>query len=196
VLHDPEGLVTVTGGKLTTYRQMAADTVDVLAAADGRAGASPTARMPLGAAGTAEAGVARVRAVAARHGVDERTAGGLYHRHGDLAPTVLRFCLEHDGTAPIVPGLPYLAGEARWAVRHELARTVDDVLQRRMRVSLRHAAAGGAAVEQVADVVAQELGLDAAAREAQVESYLDAVAHERGPVPLDLGWRSRAARAS
>ncbi|MFP5308520.1 MAG: FAD-dependent oxidoreductase [Actinomycetes bacterium] len=196
VLHDPPGLVTVTGGKLTTYRQMAEDTVDLLAAADGRAGASPTARIPLGAGGRAEDGVVRVRELAARHGLDARAAGGLYHRHGDLAPTVLRFCLEHDGTAPLVPGLPWLAGEVRWAVRHELARTVDDVLQRRTRVSLRHAGAGGAAVERVADVVAEELGLDAAERAAQVEAYLDAVAHERGPVPLDLAWRGPAARAS
>ena len=196
VLHDPPGLLTVTGGKLTTYRQMAEDTVDVLAAADGRAGVSPTARIPLGASGRAEDGVVRVRELAARHGLDARAAGGLYHRHGDLAPTVLRFCLEHDGADPLVPGLPWLAGEVRWAVRHELARTVDDVLQRRMRVSLRHAGAGGAAVERVADVVAEELGLDTAERAAQVDAYLDAVAHERGPVPLDLAWRGPAARAS
>lgn len=86
---------------------------------------------------------------------------------------------EPDGLAPLVDGLPYVRGEVRWAVRHELARTVDDVLQRRTRVSLRDRAAGGHAIDVVAQVLDEELGID---RDAQVAAYLDAVDTERGPV--------------
>ena len=81
-------------------------------------------------------------------------------------------------------GLPYLRGEVRWAVRHELARTVEDVLARRTRVALRDAAAGGDAADHVAAVLGDELGLDAAVLAQQVSDYRAAVAHERGPVAL------------
>lgn len=190
---DPPGLVAVVGGKLTTYRQMAEDVVDRLVADDGgRLGPCVTTRLSLGAVGSAEDGLVRARAGMLGAGLDDRTTAGLYHRHGDLAPTVARFCADHDGLEPLVPGLPYLRGEVRWAVRHELARTVDDVLQRRLRVSLRDAAAGGAAIGFVADVVAEERGLGPEARAAQIDAYLEAVRHERGPVPLDTAWRGAA----
>jgi glycerol-3-phosphate dehydrogenase len=180
VVEDPAGLVTVTGGKLTTWRQMAQDVVDELAAGDGVRARCTTATTSLGATGTRRAGDARVRVLGARHGVDPIACSALYHRHGDRAPDVLAACLaEDDGTAQLVDGLPYLRGEVRWAVRHELARTVDDVLQRRTRVSLRHAAAGGDAIAFVADVLDEELGID---RDAQMAAYLAAVDAERGPL--------------
>ena len=180
VVEDPAGLVSVTGGKLTTWRQMAEDVVDDLVAADGGGASCRTVGHPLGAIGGRREGDERVRLVGARHGVDPITCSALYHRHGDRAPDVIAACLEEDdGLQPLVPGLPYVRGEVRWAVRHELARTVDDVLQRRTRVSLRHRAAGGDAIAFVAEVLDQELGID---RDAQVATYLDAVDTERGPV--------------
>lgn len=180
VVEDPAGLVSVTGGKLTTWRQMAEDVVDDLVDADGRSVTCTTAGHPLGAVGDRREGDARVRLVGARHGVDPVTCSALYHRHGDRAPDVLEACMaEPDGLAPLVDGLPYVRGEVRWAVRHELARTVDDVLQRRTRVSLRDRAAGGHAIDVVAQVLDEELGID---RDAQVAAYLDAVDTERGPV--------------
>ncbi len=180
VVEDPPGLVSVTGGKLTTWRQMAEDVVDELVAADGRAARCTTVGLPLGATGDRRAGDERVRVVGARHGVAPVTCSALYHRHGDRAVDVLAACRqEEDGLVPLVPGLPYLRGEVRWAVRHELARTVDDVLQRRTRVALRDRAAGGGAIEYVAAVLDDELGID---RTAQVTAYLAAVDRERGPV--------------
>lgn len=182
VVQDPQGLVSVTGGKLTTWRQMAQDVVDDLAAADGRRVRATTSRVQLGANGSRREGDARVRVAGARLGVDPVTCSALHHRHGDLATAVLAAChAEPDGLEPLVPGLPYVRGEVRWAVRHELARTVDDVLQRRTRVSLRHAAAGGgAAIRYVAAVLDEELGID---RDQQVADYLAAVDAERGPLP-------------
>ncbi|MBW3619781.1 MAG: glycerol-3-phosphate dehydrogenase/oxidase [Actinobacteria bacterium] len=189
ITEDPPGLVTITGGKLTTYRQMAEEAVDVVAAADARS--CVTTRIPLGARGTAEDGLARTREAARALDLDPTVAGSVYHRHGDRAPEVLTACAEGDGAEPLVAGLPYLRGEVRWAVRHELARTVADVLQRRTRVSLRDAAAGGAAIAWTADVLAEELGWDGASRTASIDAYLEAVRHERGPVALDTSWRDR-----
>ena len=181
VVEDPPGLVSVVGGKLTTWRQMAEDVVDGLVAGDGGSARCATVGVALGASGSRRAGDERVRLVGARHGVDPVACSALYHRHGDRAPDVLESCRqEPDGLAPLVPGLPYLRGEVRWAVRHELARTVDDVLQRRTRVALRDAAAGGEAIGWVARVLDDELGVDV---DQQVADYLTAVDTERGPVP-------------
>ncbi len=180
VVEDPAGLVSVTGGKLTTWRQMAQDVVDDLVAADGGGASCNTRSVSLGATGSRREGDERVRVVGARHGVAPVTCSALYHRHGDSAPDVLAHCLtEEDGLAPLVDGLPYVRGEVRWAVRHELACTVADVLERRTRVALRHAAAGGDAIAYVAGVLDEELGIDS---DAQVAAYLAAVDAERGPV--------------
>jgi glycerol-3-phosphate dehydrogenase len=192
VTEGPPGLVTIVGGKLTTYRRMAQDAVDLVIAADGDRRPCVTASLPLGAVGPAEAGLAHTIALVADRELDPALAGGLYHRHGDAAGAVLDLCLAHGEAEPLVPGLPYLQGEVRWAVRHELARTLDDVLQRRTRVSLRHAAAGGQAIGWAANVMAEELGWSPDEQARQVDDYLARVGHERGPVPLHTSWRDDA----
>lgn len=179
------GVLHVTGGKLTTWRAMAQDVVDRMVAADGRQARCTTTDLRLGSSGSRRDGAARVRVVAARHGVGPVAATALHHRHGDLAPLVIETAARQEhGLEPLVAGLPYLRGEVRWAVRHELARTVEDVLARRTRIALRDAAAGGDAVDHVTAVLGDELGLDAAALATQVADYRAAVAHERGPVAL------------
>lgn len=187
IMQDPPGLVSITGGKLTTYRQMAEDLVDRLADEDGNRNRCTTRRLPLGVRGPGRAAAGRVLAVAHDLGVDRTLALGVFHRHGDEAALVLADCVAEGDAEPLVEGLPYLRGEVRWAVRHELARTVDDVLSRRLRVSLRHRAAGGPAASYTADVLGRELGWSSARRRASVRRYLDAVAYERGPVPLPRG---------
>jgi glycerol-3-phosphate dehydrogenase len=184
IVEDPTGLVTITGGKLTTYRQMAQDAVDRVAAADGNRRPCVTGALPLGAVGSAAAGLGRAEAGARRFDLDPTVIGAAYHRHGDRALEVLAFCAEHGELAPLVPGLPYLRGEVRWAARHELARSLDDVLQRRLRVSLRDGAAGGPAIAWSADVLAGELGWDDDERTRQIDDYRARVTYERGPVPL------------
>jgi glycerol-3-phosphate dehydrogenase len=59
----------------------------------------------------------------------------LEHRHGSDAEALLALAREEELEAPLTPELPYLEAEVVWAARHELARTADDVLQRRMRLS-------------------------------------------------------------
>jgi glycerol-3-phosphate dehydrogenase len=75
----------------------------------------------------------------------------------------------------------------RWAARHELVGRLDDLLQRRLRVSTRHREAGGLpAIGWAADVLGDELGWDAARRDAEITRYLEAVRTERGSVPLPV----------
>lgn len=185
VLEGPPGLLSITGGKLTTFRAMAADVVDRLAAERGWRRRSATTDLRLGSAGPVAVDRARVRRAAAEAGVDPWFADGLHHRHGVRAVDVLALAREHDETGPLVAGLPYLEGEVRWAARHERAGRLDDVLSRRLRLSTRHRHAGGRAViTWAAEVVGDELGWDARRRDAEVAAYLEAVRTERGPVPL------------
>lgn len=159
----PGGVVTVTGGKLTTYRRMAADTVDEVVTRLGRGGPSRTKKLRLvGADGPAPA--------------DEHLAG----RYGGEAVEVLRL-IEADATLgdPLVPGLPYRRAEAVFAVRHEMATTLDDVLSRRTRARLLGRDATDAAAPGVARLIAPELGWSAEDVERQVATYRAGLAAER-----------------
>jgi glycerol-3-phosphate dehydrogenase len=162
------GVVTITGGKLTTYRHMAADTVDTIvsqlgASAEGRvAKRSTTKKLRLrGAEGFEEL---------ARSGDDRTTV--LAHRHGGDARVVLAM-IEADPTLgePLVPGTDYLRAEAVYAARYEMARTLTDVLARRTRALLQARDASVAVAADVAGLVAPELGWDAAEVERQVAAY-------------------------
>jgi glycerol-3-phosphate dehydrogenase len=113
-------VLTVVGGKLTTYRAMAEETVDAVVARLGTgAERSATSRLPLVGA-------------APRLALDRVTAPKrLVARYGTEAPVI-----EALGTAAVVAGRPETVGELRFAVRHEGARTVADLLDRRTRIGL------------------------------------------------------------
>jgi glycerol-3-phosphate dehydrogenase len=154
------GMITVTGGKLTTYRRMAQDTVDVVAKSLGSRAPSGarhcrTKRLALhGSSGLEEL---RRPGAAARFGVDEDVLTALVGRHGGETPAVLALASGRpDLLEPLVPGLPHLRAEAVWAVRHEMAMTVDDVLSRRTRSILRRALAAAEAAPAVAELLAPE----------------------------------------
>jgi glycerol-3-phosphate dehydrogenase len=124
-----DGLVTVTGGKLTTYRQMAEDAVDRAVALHGiAAGPCRTRDTPLlgAAAPRSLAQVAAPRRLVERYGVEALRVRALADAHPELA-------------APVAPGSDVLGAELAWAVRHEGARSVSDVLDRRTRLGLQPA---------------------------------------------------------
>jgi len=162
------GLVSVNGGKLTTYRRMAADTIDVVMLRLGRVGKSPTKKLRLLGAYDA----------APR---DEHLA----HRYGILAREILELERADPGlAAPLVPGLPYRRSEAIYAVRAEMATTLDDVLSRRTRARLLGRDQTAAAAEAVARLIAPELGWDAARVASEVASFRAALEHERTSAAL------------
>jgi glycerol-3-phosphate dehydrogenase len=128
VLEDPtSGAVTVVGGKLTTYRQMAQDAVDRIATRPGvSAGPSRTAALPL-------LGAPPSRAMQAPRAVPPR----LWRRFGVESLELMALAEDRpEWLAPIEPGLPALAIEALAAIEREGALSLDDVLDRRLRLGL------------------------------------------------------------
>lgn len=162
------GVITVTGGKLTTYRKMAEDTTDAVVKAIGQKANCRTKRLALlGATGPAPD--------------DEHLA----RRYGSLATNILTLAMtDPDLAEPLVPGLPYLRAEAIYAVREEMATTLDDVLSRRTRARLLARDASAAAAERVARLIGSELGWDEARITAEVEGYRASIEHERSSAGL------------
>ena len=162
------GVVTITGGKLTTYRAMAEDTIDqVDQLLDGQHRKCRTKHLTLiGAAGYQEppesAGTSTSTSTAVhlarRYGTEASAVQGLIGRDPALGE-------------PLVPGLPYVRAEAVFAVREEMARTLDDVLDRRTRARLLDREATSEAAESVARLIAPELGWDGDAVAQAVASY-------------------------
>lgn len=126
VLTSPDGVVSVVGGKLTTYRRMAEDAVN--AAVDARgltAGLSPTATLPL-------VGAAAPRTLGAL-----RAPRRLVRRYGTEAPAVHALAVRDSRLGePVVPGHPVTGAEVLWALRHEGALDEADLLDRRTRIGL------------------------------------------------------------
>jgi glycerol-3-phosphate dehydrogenase len=168
VLVSSSGLVTITGGKLTTYRKMAQDTVDVVLAQLGRPRRkSPTKKLLLRGA----SGMDAARAA----GASEHLVG----RHGGEAIALLDMIGAEPSLAePLVPTLPYLKAEALYAVRHEMAWTVTDVLSRRTRALLLARDASAGVAEDVAGLIAPELGWSAQQTAQQVTDYRALVQRE------------------
>ena len=167
----PSGVVTVTGGKLTTYRRMAADAVDAVGTIVGVTSSSRSKHLRLhGATG---AGIPPV-------GVEASVREHLSGRYGADAPAVARLVQADPAlAAPLVEGQPYLRAEAVYAVRDEMARTLDDVLSRRTRARIFARDASDAAAGSTAALLATELGWTDAERDAQVASYRASIAAER-----------------
>jgi glycerol-3-phosphate dehydrogenase len=163
----PAGVVGVTGGKLTTYREMAEDAVDtVLERLDRRARGRTKRLALLGAAGYEEPAVG----TPAHH---------LGSRYGTLAGEVEALVARDAALGdPLVPGLPYLRAEGVYAARHEMATTLLDVLTRRTRAHLFDRPATVAAAPAVADLIGAELGWDAPRTAAEVDAYRRLVATE------------------
>jgi glycerol-3-phosphate dehydrogenase len=174
------GLVTITGGKLTTWRRMAKTAVDRLVEREGREAPCRTHEIPLGQPVEAEA----LPAVA---GVNDASRAHLAGRYGHAAQFVLRLA----EAAPelgrrITPELPDILAEAAYAAGHEQARSVADVLLRRTRLGLLDArtltAPGAESPGLVARAMADELGWDDARVEREVDDW-HAVARAEGLVP-------------
>ena len=144
----PFGLFTITGGKLTTYRAMAEDLVDRVAAAlgnDGRGGAGPcrTRDLPLGLHGSPAAAVRLARDEVTRLGLPPRTAVRLVQRYGDDWREAVRLISEDRSLGePAVGTLPVLGVEVALARSREMALTDEDIFVRRTRLTTRDASLG------------------------------------------------------
>ena len=164
VIRSAGGVVTITGGKLTTYRRMAAAAVDEVvtsvlgSAAPTGAKATRTKHLRLRGADGHET----VVDVARSHGVSPTAARHLASRYGGEARAVMALIASDPSLGKaLVVGLPYLRAEAVFAARHEMACSVDDVLSRRTRARLYGRDDAADAAESVAELIAPELGWSA-----------------------------------
>ena len=140
VFTHPFGLITITGGKLTTYRAMAEDLVDRVAANLGGAGPCRTRAIPLGLHGSPAAAVRLARAEVARLALPPRAAARLVQRYGDDWREAARLISEDASLGePVVSTLPVLGVELALARRREMALTDEDVFVRRTRLTTRDA---------------------------------------------------------
>jgi glycerol-3-phosphate dehydrogenase len=170
------GLITITGGKLTTWRRMAKLAVDRVVERDGRLAPCRTHEIPLG--DPAEPG-----ALPRVDGVADDAYGALAARYGHAAERVLATAAERpELTEPIVDGLPDLLAEAPFSARHEQARSVADVLLRRTRVGLLAAPQlcnpDSRVPERVARALGHELGWDEARVAAEAQRFREEAAAE------------------
>jgi glycerol-3-phosphate dehydrogenase len=180
VVSPAPGLVLIAGGKLTTYRVMARDAVDL--AVRGWPGVAPshTERVPLiGADGFLTRTNQRV-ALSRRSGLEVGRIDHLLGRYGGLIDDLLALVASRPELGEPLPGTEdYLCAEVVYAVTHEGARHLDDVLARRTRISIETFDRGTLAVTAAADLMAAELGWDQARRDDEVDHYLRRVEAER-----------------
>jgi len=171
VSRGPGGVITITGGKLTTYRVMAADVVDEAERRLGRRPRrSPTAGSPLpgGNLRSVENEIATARAAVG----DDDVARRLVHAYGSTWQTVWgRATATPGGTSRVAADLPYVIGEMAYAVEQELACTLGDLLMRRTRLAYETADHGLTVAPAVAELVAPLLGWDADMRVRELNRF-------------------------
>jgi glycerol-3-phosphate dehydrogenase len=180
VVEDHTGMVTIVGGKLTTYRKMAQDVVDVLSRRDGLPVAHPTQKLPLsGAVGWTRA-QSSLRTRARTLGLAPDVIEHLAFNFGRNAETILDL-IEHDRDLGrrLEGDLPYLLAEVVYACQYEMAIRLDDVLARRMRLFLEARDLGTQVAPEVAQVMGKELGWSPARIHAEEEQYTALTQHER-----------------
>jgi glycerol-3-phosphate dehydrogenase len=165
------GVVSVSGGKLTTYRAMSAEVVDVVERELGNAGrASGTAKvaLPGGELDSLEQETER----ALRATGSSSRAEHLVHAYGSRWGSVWSLSTgDHSLAAPLVSGLPYTGAELAYAVDAELALTITDLLVRRTKVAFETRDHGRSAAPIAARIAGARLGWDDAARSAAIAAY-------------------------
>lgn len=155
LLVSASGLVTITGGKWTTYRKMGEDTVTTAARLAGL-----------------EEHVSRTAELHIHGWCETPGVSGDWSSFGTDAAGLERFCADMPTLRePLHPRLPYRSAEVVWGVRHEWARSVEDILSRRTRALLLDARAAMEAAPEVARLMADELGRDLVWQAEQVASF-------------------------
>ncbi len=174
------GLVSIAGGKYTTYRVMAADAIN--AAVDGLPGnVPPSCTQDVVLLGSDEwhHWSQQADALAKVSALDRDIVERLLWRHGNRIVDVLEIAEFDPSLAAQVPGGTYIAAEVVHAARHEGALHLDDVLARRLRISIEGEERGNLAAESVASLMARELGWSDQRRSTEVQRWYERVEAER-----------------
>lgn len=175
IVSGPDGLVTIIGGKLTTYRRMAEDTVNHILGRPARA--SPTRDLALDGADGFMRALPSLRARARYLGVADRTLRHLLRAYGTRAARVLDLIEARPALgAPMAAGYPHVAAETVLAATEEMAVSVEDVLLRRTRLGHLLPDQGRDAAPAVAALMGTVLGWPASVQAREVEIYRRAAA--------------------
>jgi glycerol-3-phosphate dehydrogenase len=163
------GLLTMAGGKWTSYRAMAEEAVDAACHTFGLAHARPCATTELRLLGSRAYLPGGWRDLVRREGVAEGLARSLWALYGDEARLILDLGRAENLLDPLHPAHPYIGAEVVFAVRREMAQHVSDVLLRRLPLGLLDMAHARQAAPAVAAIMARELGWDEARRDSEVQ---------------------------
>ena len=178
VLTSDSGIITVTGGKLTTYREMAQDTVDAALKVLEKNSSTSTKNIK-----TAKCRTKNLKLHGARGYKEPRTSGSLEahlaHRYGsDISVIQALIATNSRLSETLIAGLPYIKAEAIYSVIHEMALSLDDILSRRTRALLFDREATRQAAQSVAELVAPFAGWDAQRIEKEVLAFHEICEHE------------------
>lgn len=175
------GFVSIAGGKYTTYRVMAEDVID-LAAKELKADVSSsiTANLPIVGADGYSALAQQQSIISAETGLAPSQVLHLLNRYGSLMSEILDL-IKDDATLaePLTNELPYLRAEIHYAASHEGARSVDDVVSRRTRISFESSDNGTDLLDEVSKIIAPVLGWNRVERVKSVENYREIYRRER-----------------
>ncbi len=176
VLESPSGLVTIVGGKMTTYRRMAQDTIDVLSRRDGSALAHPTEQMPLYGSSGWPSVRQDIETKGRALGLAPAILTHLGKSYGAEALRILQL-LEEDPALgqPLIADLPYIRVEVLHACRAEMAITPYDILARRTSITLEDRQRGLGVLPQVAALMAEELNWSPEQQQRMIEEYCAAI---------------------
>ena len=161
------GVITIAGGKLTTYRKMAQDTVDEVLERLEKSAQCQTKNLKFVGAGANSAKL------------DDNKSMHLHHRYGNESELLTQMIAQEPSLGePLIAGLPYLRAEAIFAVQYEMARTLDDILSRRTRARIINRRASVVSARIVAELIAPYLGWTEQETNNQVLAYCDSCADE------------------
>jgi glycerol-3-phosphate dehydrogenase len=166
-------MVSIVGGKLTTYRLMAQDTVDHIARnwGDQTPRTGITAHLSLDGSEDWESAVVDMESKAVEYGLREDTLRRLSLYGSELSAILDIMDKEPQVRGRIVADLPYVLAEVVYACRREMAANLDDVLERRLHISFEDRSHGRGAAPVVAAIMARELDWDAVETVRQIERY-------------------------
>lgn len=166
------GLTVIAGGKLTTYRVMAKDAVDFAIGSRATTLPSITHKVPLVGAEGLQVLQRQSREIGNRYGWDRGRMDHLLHRYGSLLGELLELVDAEPALGrPLEHAPAYIGAEVAYAVSHEGALHLDDVLMHRTRLNYEQADKGVGALDEIADIIAPRLGWDAATREREIAAY-------------------------
>ncbi len=188
-----DGMLTISGGKLTTYRKMAQDVLDRIDRREGRANGHPTLRLALASAQGWDEARQRLHQQGLELGLAPDVIEHLGNAYGSEALDVLAAVALDPGLAErLVADLPYIHAEVERACRAELALTVEDVLVRRTHISLEDRMRGLSCARSVGERMAPLLGWDAAETRRRIADYARCALEQAGPLGASIEEQAHA----